>query len=57
MAGANLTPDASSIPYYDERLFLAVMRTGWNDARKINPVIPWPYFRDMAEDDLRAIFG
>jgi hypothetical protein len=28
------------------------MRKGWNAARKINPVIPWPYFRDMVNDDL-----
>ena len=38
-------------------MFLEVMRTGRNDARKINPVMPWPYFRGMAEDDLRAIFA
>ena len=57
VASANLTPDASGIPYYDEPMFFAVMRTGRNDARKINPVMPWPYFRDMAEDDLRAIFA
>ncbi len=57
VASANLTPDPSGIPYYDERMFLEVMRTGRNDARKINPVMPWPYFRGMAEDDLRAIFA
>ena len=57
VASANLTPDPSGIPYYDERMFLEVMRTGWNDARKINPVMPWPYFRGMTTDDLRAIFA
>jgi hypothetical protein len=57
VASANLTPDPSGIPYYDERMFLQVMRTGWNDARKINPVMPWPYFRWMTTDDLRAIFA
>ena len=57
VASANLTPDPSGIPYYDERTFLQVMRTGRNDARKINPVMPWPYFRDMTETDLRDIFA
>jgi len=57
VASANITPDPSGIPYYDERMFLQVMRTGWNDARKINPVMPWPYFRDMKDDDLRAVFA
>ena len=57
VASANLTPDASGIPYYDERMFLEVMLKGRNDARKINPVMPWPYFRSMAKDDLRAIFA
>ena len=57
VASANLTPDPSGIPYYDEHMFLEVMRTGRNDSRKINPVMPWPYFRYMAQDDLRAIFA
>ena len=57
VASANITPDPSGIPYYDERMFLEVMRTGKNDARKINPVMPWPYFREMAETDLRDIFA
>ncbi len=57
VASANITPDPSGIPYYDERMFLEVMRTGHNDARKINPVMPWPYFRDMAESDLKDIFA
>ncbi len=57
VASANITPDPSGISYYDERMFLEVMRTGTNDARKINPVMPWPYFREMAENDLRDIFA
>jgi hypothetical protein len=57
VASANITPDPSGIPYYDEPMFLAVMHTGWNDSRKINPVMPWPYFREMAENDLQDIFA
>jgi hypothetical protein len=57
VASANLTPDPSGIPYYDEPMFVEVMRKGRNGARKVNPVMPWPYFRDMTDDDLRAIFA
>jgi len=57
VASANLTPDPSGIPYYDERMFIEVMRQGRNSSRKISPVMPWPYFRDMTNDDLRAIFA
>jgi hypothetical protein len=57
VASANLTPDPSGIPYYDVPMFVEVMRKGRNGARKINPVMPWPYFRDMTDDDLRAIFA
>ena len=42
---ANLTPDPSGIPYYEERMLLEVIHTGMNGARKINPVMPWPYLR------------
>jgi len=57
VASANLTPDPSGIPYYDERMFVEVMRTGHNDSRKINPVMPWPYFREMTDGDLHDIFA
>jgi len=57
VASANITPAPSGIPYYDEHMFVQVMRTGWNDARKINPVMPWPYFREMETEDLRAVFA
>ena len=54
---ANLTPDPSGIPYYDERMFFEVIGTGANGARKLAPIMPWMYFRDMTPDDLRAIFA
>ncbi len=57
VASANITPDPSGIPYYEEPMFLEVMRAGHNDARKINPVMPWPYFREMRDGDLRDIFA
>jgi mono/diheme cytochrome c family protein len=57
VVSANLTPDPSGIPYYDEPLFLQVIRTGAAGARKINPVMPWPYLRAMTEDDLKAVYA
>lgn len=57
VASANLTPDPSGIPYYDERMFLEVMRTGANGARKLAPIMPWMYFRDMTATDLQALFA
>ncbi len=57
VASANLTPDPSGIPYYDEALFLQAMRTGRVGARKLNPVMPWGYFQNMTDEDLKAIFA
>jgi mono/diheme cytochrome c family protein len=57
VSSANLTPDPSGIPYYDERMFLEVMRTGVNGARKLAPIMPWMYFREMTTADLRSVFA
>jgi mono/diheme cytochrome c family protein len=58
VAAANITPDPSGIPYYDEATFLAVMRTGrLKGGRKINDLMPWGFYRNMSEDDLKAIFA
>ncbi|HVG18420.1 MAG TPA: c-type cytochrome [Blastocatellia bacterium] len=54
---ANLTPDPSGIPYYDEALFIQTMRTGQVKARKLNSIMPWGYFGKMTDDDLKAIFA
>jgi hypothetical protein len=57
VSSANLTVDPSGISYYDERMFLEVMHTGANGARKLAPIMPWMYFRDMTTADLRALFA
>lgn len=57
LSSANITPDASGISYYDEALFLTALRTGHVGARKLNPLMPWTYFRNMNDDDLKAIFA
>jgi len=57
-ASANITPDASGIPYYDEAMFIKTIRTGRvNGVRELNLIMPWKYFRHMTDDDLRAIFA
>lgn len=56
-ASANLTPDPSGIPYYDEAMFLEVMRTGHVKARVLNSIMPWGRYRNLTDDDLKAIFA
>lgn len=53
----NLTPDPSGIPYYSEELFLKVIHTGNPGGRPLNPIMPWGYFRNMSDEDLKAIFA
>jgi len=57
VASANITPDASGISYYDEATFLAAMRTGRVQARALNNIMLWGYFRQMAEEDLKGMFA
>jgi hypothetical protein len=56
-AAANLTTDASGIGYYDEALFLEAMRTGSVRGRKLSPLMPFAVYRNMSDDDLKAIFA
>jgi hypothetical protein len=53
----NITPDPSGISYYDEGLFLEVIRTGHVKARELSPVMPCVIYRNMTDDDLKAIFA
>ncbi len=57
VASANITPDPSGIPYYDEALFLTVLRTGQVKARKLSPIMPVMVYRNLTDDDLKAIFA
>lgn len=57
VATANLTPDPSGIPYYDETLFLQALRTGYVRARSLNQIMPWQHYGGMTDDDLKAIFA
>ncbi len=57
VASANLTPDPSGIPYYDQALFIQTIRTGYVKARPLNQIMPWNLYRGMTDDDLAAIFA
>ena len=54
---ANLTPDPSGISYYDEDMFVRVLRTGHVGARGLNPPMPWWIYRNMSDEDLKALFA
>jgi mono/diheme cytochrome c family protein len=56
-ASSNLTPDPSGISYYDERRFLEVIRTGRVGARPLLSAMPWWFYRNMTEQDLKAVFA
>ena len=57
VASANITSDASGIPYYDEALFTQAIRTGFVKARPLNPIMPSHTFRGMTNEDIAAVFA
>jgi mono/diheme cytochrome c family protein len=57
---ANLTPDTvSGLGIWNEELFIKTIRTGrhWGTSRPILPPMPWQNFREMTDDDLKAIYA
>lgn len=56
-ATANITQDASGIGYYDEALFMQTLRTGYVKARKLNSIMPFGDFKNLTDQDLKAIFA
>ncbi len=57
VASLNLTPDPSGIGYFDEKMFVDVIRTGAVKARPLSNIMPWAFFRNLSDDDLKAIFA
>jgi mono/diheme cytochrome c family protein len=57
VASANITTDSSGISYYDEVMFREVIHTGFVKARKINQIMPWWDYRNLTDEDLKAIFA
>jgi mono/diheme cytochrome c family protein len=53
----NITQDASGIAHYDEALFIQTMRTGRMGGRQLTPVMPFEFFKNMTDDDLRDVFA
>jgi hypothetical protein len=54
---SNMTPDVTGIPYYTEELFVEALRTGHVKARKLHDIMPWVAYREMTDEDLKAIFA
>ncbi len=57
VTSANITRDASGIGYYDEAMFIHTLRTGYVGARKLNSIMPFGSFKNLNDDDLKAIFA
>ena len=56
VVSTNITPDPSGIPYYTEELSSrgCVRQV---KARKLHNQMPWVIYRNMTDDDLKAIFA
>jgi len=57
---ANLTPDQNTgLGIWTEEMFLNAIREGkhMGTSRPILPPMPWPAFRNLNDDDLKAIFA
>jgi mono/diheme cytochrome c family protein len=56
----NLTPDvATGLGSWTEDIFIKAIRTGkdMGEGRDILPPMPWPEYRNLTDDDLKAIFA
>ena len=53
----NITSDPSGIQHYDEGMFIQVLHTGSLPGRMLNHVMPFEFFRNITDDDLRDIFA
>jgi mono/diheme cytochrome c family protein len=53
----NITPDPSGIAHYDESLFMQTLRTGQVGARQLNHIMPFEFFRNLADQDLSDMFA
>jgi hypothetical protein len=53
----NITPDPSGISYYTEATFITALRTGYVGARKLNSIMPFGDFKNLTDDDLKAIYA
>ncbi|MCB0569092.1 MAG: diheme cytochrome c-553 [Phaeodactylibacter sp.] len=58
---ANITSDGTGIGNWTEEQFFRAIREGKSkglaNSRSLLPPMPWPVYRNMSDDDLRAIFA
>jgi mono/diheme cytochrome c family protein len=57
---ANLTPDKlTGLGIWTEDTFIKTIRTGrhWGVARPILPPMPWSVYRNLTDDDLKAVYA
>ena len=57
---ANLTPDRNTgLGIWTEEMFIKTIRTGrhWGVSRPILPPMPWFNYRQMTDEDLKAVFA
>jgi mono/diheme cytochrome c family protein len=57
---ANLTPEQNSgLGIWTEDMFVRALRTGkhMGTSREILPPMPWPAFRNLTDEDLKAIYA
>ena len=55
----NITPDeVTGIGSWTEEIFVNTIKTGkhWGQSRPILPPMPWTSYRNMTDDDLKAIY-
>jgi mono/diheme cytochrome c family protein len=57
---ANLTPDETGLKGWSEEMFVKALKTGKHmggTGRPIYPPMPWTSFRNLSEQDLRAVYA
>src|SRR6185436_16097135 len=56
---ANLTPDPSGLAAWTEDMFIRAIREGkhMGQSRPILPPMPWMVYKNLTDDDLKAVFA
>ena len=56
---SNLTPHVDGLELWTEEQFVSTLRTGLHlgAGRPVLPPMPWPAYRHMTDEDLRAVYA
>jgi mono/diheme cytochrome c family protein len=57
VASANITPDSTGISGYTDDSFVQVIRTGKVNGQALNDVMPTMIYKNLTDNDLKAIFA